>query len=44
MLMRTRRIVDSAKALPILVEQMDVCLDESVWEVEEVTLYREVCR
>ena len=26
MLMRTRRIVDSAKALPVLVEQMDVCL------------------
>lgn len=36
MLMRTRRIVDSAKALPILVEQMDVCLDECCKMFEEL--------
>ena len=36
MLMRTRRIVDSAKALPVLVEQMDVCLDECYKMFEEL--------
>ena len=36
MLMRTRRIVDSAKALPILVEQMDICLDECYKMFEEL--------
>ena len=36
MLMRTRRIVDSAKALPILVEQMDICLDECYTMLEEL--------
>ena len=36
MLMRTRRIVDSAKALPVLVEQMDVCLDECCKMFEEL--------
>ena len=36
MLMRTRRIVDSAKALPVLVEQMDVCLDKCYTLIEEI--------